>query len=75
MAPHPLSDLTEDEIRHTARLVRHLHRPHELVFKAITLDEPQKELVLAYFKAQENGTPLPKVPRIIFAAYYLKGTV
>lgn len=75
MAPHVLSDLTADEIRHTARLIKHLHRPDELVFKAITLDEPRKELVLEYFRAQLNGEPLPVVPRIVFAAYYIKGTV
>jgi Cu2+-containing amine oxidase len=75
MAFHPLRDLTANEIKRAASLIKQLHRNQELVFKAITLDEPNKNLVLRYFKAQENGTALPKVPRIVFAAYYFKGTV
>lgn len=75
MAFHPLRDLTASEIKQAASLVRQLHRGQELVFKAITLAEPQKDLVLQYFKAQENGTALPAIPRIVFAAYYFKGTV
>lgn len=75
MAIHPLSDLTADEVKHAARIVRQLHKDQELVFKAITLEEPQKNLILKYFRAEEDGSPLPTVPRQVFAAYYLKGTV
>lgn len=75
MAIHPLSDLTATELKQAASLVRALYRGQQLVFKAITLEEPPKELVLRYFKAEENGTPLPVIPRTAFAAYYLKGTV
>lgn len=75
MAFHPLRDLTASEIKQAASLIRQLHRGQKLVFKAITLEEPQKDLVIKYFRAQENGTPLPAVPRIVFAAYYFEGTV
>ncbi|KIW72758.1 hypothetical protein PV04_00933 [Phialophora macrospora] len=74
MACHPLNDLTASEVKQAASLIRQLHRDQDLVFKAITLDEPQKDLVLSYFKAQESGKPLPVVPRVVFAAYYFKGT-
>lgn len=75
MSSHPLLDLTADEIKLAADLVRKLHRVQSLVFKAITLEEPRKDLVLKYFKAQEDGSSLPLVPRLAFVAYYLKSTV
>lgn len=75
MTIHPLLDLTASEVKHAAALVRQLHRGQQLTFKAITLEEPPKDLVIQYFKAQENGTALPYIPRVAFAAYYFKGTV
>lgn len=75
MSSHPLLDLSQAEIRQAAGLVRKLHQSQELVFKAITLQEPPKNLVLKYLKAQEEAESLPNVPRIAFAAYYIKNTV
>lgn len=75
MGCHPLTELSAAEIKHAASLVRQLHRDQALVFKAITLEEPQKDWVLRYFKAEENGHPLPPVPRLAFCAYYFQGTV
>lgn len=75
MQVHPLLDLSAIEIKNAAWLVRQLHRDQELVFKAITLEEPPKEKVLRYFKAQQHGSLVPRIPRVAFAAYYIKGTV
>lgn len=75
MSIHPLVDLTAAEIRQAASLIRNLHGPRELVFKAITLDEPPKKLVLEYLEAVKYGRNAPAIPRIAFAAYYLKSTV
>ena len=75
MASHPLQDLAADEITQAANLIKQLHREQNIVFKAITLEEPQKHLVLQYFRAQDNSLPLPTIPRIVFATYYFKGTV
>lgn len=75
MTVHPLLDLTATEIKQAVTLIRQLHPGQDLVYKAVTLEDPQKDLVLKYFQAQENGTILPLIPRIAFAAYYLKGTV
>lgn len=75
MTGHPLLDLSQAETTQAAAIIRKLHQGQELVFKAITLEEPRKELVLKYFKAQDDGTSLPSIPRIAYAAYYLKGTV
>lgn len=74
MAFHPLRDLTADEINQAASLIKRLHKEQALVFKAITLEEPQKDLELNYFKAQEDGTALPVAPRVVFAAHYFKNT-
>lgn len=75
MLPHPLADLTAAEIRQASSLVRKLHANQDLVFKAITLEEPPKQQVLQYLEAHKNGGDFPEIPRIAFAAYYLKGTV
>lgn len=75
MALHPFQDLTQNEIKQVAGVIRQLHMGQDLVFKAITLEEPRKDLVLNYFKAEELGTPLPSVPRIAFSAYYIARTV
>lgn len=75
MAFHPLRDLSADEIERAASLVSKLHGDQELVFKAITLEEPQKRQVLDYLRAIDNAAPLPSVRRVAFAAYYFKGTV
>lgn len=74
MVSNPLLDLTAAEIRHAATLIRRFHKGQELVFKAITLEEPQKPLVLEYLKARSNGTRGPAIPREVFAAYYIKNT-
>jgi Cu2+-containing amine oxidase len=75
MTVHPLRDLDSNEIGQAATLIKKLHAPQQLIFKAIILDEPKKELALEYLRAQDNGTPLPTVPRIVFVSYYFKGTV
>lgn len=72
---HPLLDLNTSEIKRASVLIRKLHRGEDLVFKAITLEEPPKDLILQYFKAQDNGLPFSSIPRMAFAAYYIKGTV
>ena len=75
MASHPLLDLSAAEIAQAASLIRQLHRGEKLVFKAITLEEPSKELILEYLKAQDNGYTGPSIPRMAFAAYYIAASV
>lgn len=75
MAIHPLLDLTAAEIKQAASMIRRLHRDRDLVFKAITLEEPPKDLILKHFRAEQSNTPLPYIPRLAFAAYYFRGHV
>lgn len=78
MAPvyNPLVPLTSEEIQTAARLIKAVSGAQVPIhFKAITLEEPHKQDVLAFFQAQEDGKPVPKVERIAFVSYYLRGTV
>jgi hypothetical protein len=64
MPVHPLSDLSFAETKQGAELIRELHAGAQIVFKAITFEEPRKEQVLQYFDAERNGSVLPSIPRI-----------
>ena len=61
MSADPLLDLSASEIEQAASLIRQLHKGDKLVFKAITLEEPQKDLVLQFLKAQDTGSQCPAV--------------
>ncbi|KIW74137.1 hypothetical protein Z517_12547 [Fonsecaea pedrosoi CBS 271.37] len=75
MAPvHPLSELSFAETQQAIAIIRKLHGHTDLVFKAVTLEEPIKEQTIAYLNAEQNAKPLPSIPRTAFAAYYFKGT-
>jgi len=74
-AIHPLSELSFAETQRAIEIVRQLHGQRDLVFKAVTLEEAPKDNVIEYLNAEQHGTPLPPIPRLAFAAYYLKGTV
>lgn len=75
--PHPLAQLTADEIKQSANLVRRVTGDDiELIFKAITLKEPDKTLILEYLEAEHSGaSALPHLDRFGFVVYYKKGGV
>ncbi|KAJ4421854.1 hypothetical protein N0V82_003454 [Gnomoniopsis sp. IMI 355080] len=69
---NPLVPLTSSEIQIVANLIKQqcgLHVP--LHFKAITLKEPRKEHVVAFFEAQKQGRELPELERDAFVSYYI----
>ncbi|KAL4963741.1 copper amine oxidase [Aspergillus stella-maris] len=71
---HPLNDLTPSEIHAARALVQSLHKSEELIFKAITFDEPPKDAMVAFLVASMNGeTPVPP-PRTAYCVYYVKTT-
>lgn len=74
---HPLSQLTPDEIRESARLIREYYpKDVEFVFKTITLYEPDKALVLEYLAAEQaKSSTRPSIERRSFVAYYKRGHV
>ncbi|KAH7150663.1 copper amine oxidase-like protein [Fusarium sp. MPI-SDFR-AT-0072] len=72
---HPFSQLTAAEIKRTSQIVQALHHANaSLVYACITLDEPEKNLALAYLQAEhDNRTVRPTVDRRASATYYVKG--
>jgi primary-amine oxidase len=74
---HPFSQLTAPEIRQTSRIIAQLYPDGvALIFKTITLYEPDKTLALEYLKAEhENRVDRPAIDRQSFVAYYKKDEV
>lgn len=75
MAPHPFEDLTAGEITRAAQLVQSMHNGTVLSFKAITLEEPDKALMLKFLDAEHKGRKVETPPRVAYCAYYFRGTV
>ena len=75
-AAHPLCPLTASEISDTAQLINSLWPSNvDLLFKVITLEEPQKKHFVPYLDAEHAGRNLPRIDRKAFVAYYLRNTV
>lgn len=76
VACHPLSPLSAREIQKAAGLVRNsLPEESELRFKAITLDEPAKAILVPYLAKEHDGQRLPSLSRRAFVSYYVRNTV
>ncbi|KAF2662264.1 copper amine oxidase-like protein [Lophiostoma macrostomum CBS 122681] len=75
MAVHPFADLSVSEIDQARRLIQSLHPNVLLSFKAITLEEPNKQHMLDYLEAEHGGAAKPNPPpRMAYCPYYLRGT-
>jgi Cu2+-containing amine oxidase len=75
-ATHPLCPLTASEISTTAQLIKRLWPSNvDILFKVITLEEPQKKHFVPYLDAEYAGRTLPHIDRKAFVAYYLRNTV
>ncbi|KAL4946756.1 hypothetical protein BDV06DRAFT_229654 [Aspergillus oleicola] len=70
----PLNDLAPSEIHAARSLVQSLHGSEELIFKAITLDEPPKGAMIAYLVASMNGEISVPPPRIAYCVNYIKAS-
>ena len=73
---HPLCPLTAVEIRTAAEAVKAMYpgRP-DIHFKILTLDEPEKVLLVPFLDAEHGGRQLPQIDRKVFVAYYIRNTV
>ena len=75
-AAHPLSPLTASEITRSADLIRGLYPSKtDLLFKAITLEEPGKAQLVPYLEAENQGRRTGNLDRKAFACYYIRNTV
>lgn len=74
---HPLTPLSSVEIVSAAGIIRSLYPANtSLLFKAVTLQEPEKAATLKYLDAEHAGTALPTgIDRKAFIAYYIRNTV
>lgn len=76
ISSHPLSPITETEIRNAVHVLRSKYpEGTKLHFKAVTLEEPEKAVMLPYLQAEHDGGKLPTIDRKIFVNYYLRNTV
>jgi primary-amine oxidase len=76
MAIHPFSDLSALEISAASGIVKKLHPSFQLVFKAISLKEPPKDVMIKYLLGEASGEKnMTGPPRLATCAYYLNGTV
>lgn len=64
LSPHPLSQLTADEIRRAADIIRKA-RPSRssIVFRTITLEEPAKAILLPFLATEHAGKLSPWTER------------
>ena len=75
-AGHPLNPVTASEIVNAANIVRSKFPENvNLHFKAITLEEPSKSVLVPYLQAEHDGGHLPWIDRKIFISYYIRNTV
>lgn len=82
---HPFASITASEIKaasdftRSLAALRHDVDQDQVAFKAISLREPPKRLVIPYLELEHSGTTdpaasLPKIPRQIEVHYYIKNT-
>lgn len=71
---HPLDPATADEIELATGLIKCLFADVDLHFKAAGLQESPKKQLTAFLDAEHEGKPLPEIPRLIHAIWYIKRT-
>jgi len=73
---HPLCPLSASEITTSSSLIKSLWpKTIDLRFKTITLEEPPKAQLIPYLEAEHSNSPLPRIDRKVFVAYYIRNTV
>ncbi|KAK6810720.1 hypothetical protein RU639_013568 [Aspergillus parasiticus] len=80
---HPFASITASEIKaavdftRPVAALRHHVEPEQIAFKAISLREPTKSVMLPYLELEHAGEPptsLPVIPRQVEVHYYIKKT-
>ena len=73
---HPLAPLTTAEIRTSRDLIKSLYPTStSLLYKQITLQEPEKAELAPYLDAEYHGKPTGTIDRRSFVTYYIRNTV
>ena len=72
---HPLDPLTSNEISAASAVIRASYPPGSpLHFKAVSLEEPPKSLLVPYLEAEHGGRPRPFISRIAYVLYVTLNT-
>ncbi|KAH6662112.1 amine oxidase [Halenospora varia] len=80
MVPHPLDPLSPQEISLASKLLKDAYPKNKIIFRAITLAEPAKALLLPYLELERKSSSKdgrlncihnPPPPRIAFIQFYL----
>ncbi|MCJ1388004.1 hypothetical protein MMC18_000848 [Xylographa bjoerkii] len=75
LSVHPLSPLTSSEISAAAGFINGLYPAKtDLLFKAITLEEPAKAQLAPYLDAEHEGRSVGRIDRKAFVNYYIRNT-
>ena len=73
---HPLAPLTTSEIESSRDLIKSLYPvTTSLLYKQITLQEPEKVELAPYLDAEFQGRPKGRIDRRAFVTYYIRNTV
>lgn len=71
MRHHPLDQLTVQELQTCVDIIVKQHKGKKLHIKSVNMEEPPKSLVVPYLQAEKSKLPLPHIPRIGYALYYV----
>ena len=73
---HPLSPLSSTEIRATGELIKGIYlQGTGLLYKQITLREPDKAYLAPWLDAKFDGKPVQPLDRKADVSYYIRNTV
>ncbi|GMG20231.1 unnamed protein product [Ambrosiozyma monospora] len=76
MALHPFDPISDAELRLTSKLIKdNTTGPFKPHFVQIDRDDPPKKEMIKYLQAEKKGLPLPRIPRVTHAFYYLDTTL
>ncbi|VEU19734.1 DEKNAAC100479 [Brettanomyces naardenensis] len=69
---HPFDPMTDEEMLITSKLIKDSYaaskKPHFLQIDR--LDPPKKDMI-RYLEAEKSGAPLPFIPRVLYAIFYI----
>uniref|UniRef100_A0A060T8X0 Amine oxidase n=1 Tax=Blastobotrys adeninivorans TaxID=409370 RepID=A0A060T8X0_BLAAD len=69
--PHPLHQLSPQELETVVTIVKSYHSGKSIHFKFVGNEEPPKAMMTAYLEAEHAGATPASLPRVAYAYYYV----
>lgn len=69
--PHPLDQLSVQELAKCVKVLKNYHKGHILHIKGIENEEPPKKIMTKWLESQRSGQPIAPPPRIAYGIYYV----